>query len=624
MMTGPIAVNVTAGSHTLTLQAEGQTGGCDSGTLSAWGGTLSILLPNQQPPVPPTVAGLSPSAAAPGGPAFTLTVNGSGFLSGAVVQWNGSPLSTKFVGGGTLTASVPASLIASTGVANITVLNPNGMASSPITFVLAPVETPVIASVINAGSYSTQICPGGQAFITGANLGTNLAPPPAGTTVMVGNRAASVASSGPTQLVVEIPFEVSAGPTTLTVAFNGVTSAPFSIALTQYCPALFTFGSGGAGSVNALEAAPPPVTPATPAKPGDTLTLLATGLGPTIPPTPTGAMGAMNPTATPVSVTIGGTPVPAGDILFAGIGGGEPGLDLIQLKVPNGLQGTQPIAISVGGVSSTNAVTLPLTGIDSLVSNASFSSAGMAAPGSIVSIFANGLGKTDQTTGFPSSNFQGIQVTFNGTAAPLFHLVASATPQQIDLLVPQELPTSGTVNVQLSTPTGVNPNYTLNMAPAVPGLYRIQDPSNRTRFNVIAQFANTAWLALPVSSTAALGLPACSPSINTLSWCGQPADAGDYLVFYATGLGKTTPLLATGASPPADGSVLYLTTAKPTVTIGGIPATVLYSGLVPGFPGEYQVDVQVPGGVANGDDVPVVITIDRLIDTATIAIQPRY
>jgi uncharacterized protein (TIGR03437 family) len=79
-----------------------------------------------------------------------------------------------------------------------------------------------------------------------------------------------------------------------------------------------------------------------------------------------------------------------------------------------------------------------------------------------------------------------------------------------------------------------------------------------------------------------------------------------------------------GAIPPANGSVLYETSTKPTVTIGGIAAVVLYSGLVPGFPGEYQVNIQVPGGVANGDDTPVVITMAGLSDTATISIQPRH
>lgn len=60
----------------------------------------------------PILTSLIPASATPGGPAFTLTVNGSGFVSGASVQWNGSGLSTTFVSASQLTASVPATLIA--------------------------------------------------------------------------------------------------------------------------------------------------------------------------------------------------------------------------------------------------------------------------------------------------------------------------------------------------------------------------------------------------------------------------------------------------------------------------------------------------------------------------------
>jgi uncharacterized protein (TIGR03437 family) len=58
------------------------------------------------------------------------------------------------------------------------------------------------------------------------------------------------------------------------------------------------------------------------------------------------------------------------------------------------------------------------------------------------------------------------------------------------------------------------------------------------------------------------------------------------------------------------------------VTIGGIPATVLFSGLTPGYAGEYQIDVTVPAGVTNGDSVPVKITMLGVSDTANISIQP--
>jgi len=47
-----------------------------------------------------TLTSLNPNGATVGGPTFTLTVNGSSFVSGATVQWNGSPLSTTFCSNG--------------------------------------------------------------------------------------------------------------------------------------------------------------------------------------------------------------------------------------------------------------------------------------------------------------------------------------------------------------------------------------------------------------------------------------------------------------------------------------------------------------------------------------------
>lgn len=490
-------------------------------------------------------------------------------------------------------------------------------------------QTPTIAGVISAGSSTPQIAPGGLAEIYGTNFGTGAA---SSVTVLVGGHAAYVIPPvTANQIAVQLPFEAAVGPTTMTVAVGGATSAPFSITLLAAAPALFTTGGTGTGTAVVQTTASAPVTLGAPAHAGDTLVTYATGLGVTNPATATGVTTTPNPPAVAPTLTIGGV---TAKIVFAGIV--SPGLYQINFTVPTGLQGTQPIVLASGSVSSSSKVTLPLYGLTSLVNNGGFGSEGVAAPGEIATVFANGLGTKDEITGFPSTTFQGSQVTFNGTAAPMFHLIATTAQenpplqQQIDLLVPQELPTSGTVNVQLTTPSALYPNYTLKMATAVPGLYRIQDPARPTRSNIIAQFANTAWLALPVSTTAALQLPACTSTTNVLSTCGQPATIGDYLVIYITGLGVTTPNgdpngkpLATGAVPPADGSVLYETPTQPTVTIGGIATKVLYSGLAPGFPGEYQLDVQVPSGVVNGDDIPVVVTMAGNSDTATVSIQPR-
>ena len=487
---------------------------------------------------------------------------------------------------------------------------------------------PTVVSVTNAASPSAQLSPGVLASIFGTNFGSG---PASSITVNVGGKPAYVIPNGvfPTQLNVQIPAEVFPGATTLTVAVGGATSTPFNLTLASYAPALLTQGGAGTGPANVFTTKNVLVTAALPANPGDNLMVFATGLGPTNPATSTGPATAANPLVATPTLTVGGV---AAKVLYAGTAPGIAGAVQINFTVPPGVQGTQPLVVAIGGISSSTSVTLPLFGLTSILNNASFApaSTGTAAPGSFVTVYANGLGSIDQLTGFPATKFQGVQVTFNGIAAPLFHLIATATPQQIDLLVPNELPTTGTVNVQLTTPTALYPNYTLNMVPASPGWYRIGDPLVKTRFNVIAQFANTVWLALPASTTAALKAPACTSSTDPLSLCGQPATIGDYLVIYATGLGLTTPSgdpngkpLPTGVAPPADGSALYQTPTLPTVTIGGIVTKVLYSGLAPGFPGLYQVDVQVPSGVANGDDVPVVITMGPASDSATISIQPR-
>lgn len=76
---------------------------------------------------------LTPDAAAPGGPAFTLTVTGTGFVSGSMVNWNGSPRTTTFVSSSKLTAAILASDRAESSTATVTVVSPGpgGGASNP-------------------------------------------------------------------------------------------------------------------------------------------------------------------------------------------------------------------------------------------------------------------------------------------------------------------------------------------------------------------------------------------------------------------------------------------------------------------------------------------------------------
>jgi len=85
---------------------------------------LSVCLFADQSPVQLVNQPLVPASAKPLGPGFTLTVNGSNFVSGALVKWNSSPRTTTFISNSQLQATIPASDIAKPGTAMVTVTNP--------------------------------------------------------------------------------------------------------------------------------------------------------------------------------------------------------------------------------------------------------------------------------------------------------------------------------------------------------------------------------------------------------------------------------------------------------------------------------------------------------------------
>ena len=88
----------------------------------------------QNNPVP-VLTSVSPTSATVGGAAFTLTVNGSSFVTGSIVRWNGAARTTTYVSSTQLTAAIPAADLASTGAVQVAVANPipGGGTSSAIT-----------------------------------------------------------------------------------------------------------------------------------------------------------------------------------------------------------------------------------------------------------------------------------------------------------------------------------------------------------------------------------------------------------------------------------------------------------------------------------------------------------
>src|SRR5580658_5809466 len=93
--------------------------------------TLTFLLSSsasialaQSNPVPLVDLPTAPVSVAPLGAAFTLTVNGAGFVPASVVQWNGAALATTFVSSILFFKQKTAYEIATATTATVTVVNP--------------------------------------------------------------------------------------------------------------------------------------------------------------------------------------------------------------------------------------------------------------------------------------------------------------------------------------------------------------------------------------------------------------------------------------------------------------------------------------------------------------------
>ena len=168
-------------------------------------------------------------------------MNGSGFLNGSTVLWNGSPLTTSYGSGSQLSASVGANLIASPGSASVTVQNPGGAASNSLTFVVNPpgsltvlTSSPLPNGAVGAPYSQGLIATGGVTPYKGWTLGGGSLPPGlaitagvlsgtglvSGTPTSAGTFLFSVQvtdNSGATATA-QLSLTITSGPVTLTAA----------------------------------------------------------------------------------------------------------------------------------------------------------------------------------------------------------------------------------------------------------------------------------------------------------------------------------------------------------------------------------------------------------------------
>lgn len=212
---------------------------------------------------------------------------------------------------------------------------------------------------------------------------------------------------------------------------------------------------------------------------------------------------------------------------------------------------------------------------DNGIANAASFAQGPVAPGSIISIYGSnfnlasgphGGGATATALPLPIG-IGGTKVIMNGIAAPLYYVDST----QINAQVPWEVNGGASLAVQVVV-NGVPSNLaTVALAVQAPGIFLVTHASD-----------------------------------GTVVTPAKPALPGEYLIIYCTGLGPVTNPPASGEAAPAEA---VSTTVVPTVTIGGVPATVTFSGLAPGYVGLYQINVLVPPNLPTGDAVPVTLSV---------------
>ena len=135
-----------------------------------------------------TITQINPATVPVGSPAFSLTVLGSGFAANSVVQVNSANLTTVFVSSGQLTATIPASYVATAGSLTITVFNPvvgvpgGGLTSNPVTLTVStqPTLTSVAPGLVTPGAIQVRMTLIGANFRPGAMV---VISPPVATTV---------------------------------------------------------------------------------------------------------------------------------------------------------------------------------------------------------------------------------------------------------------------------------------------------------------------------------------------------------------------------------------------------------------------------------------------------------
>jgi len=200
----------------------------------------------------------------------------------------------------------------------------------------------------------------------------------------------------------------------------------------------------------------------------------------------------------------------------------------------------------------------------SVVNAASFSNA--IAPGTLISIFGSGLGRTGGTTA----------VEINGISSP----VIAVSPFQVNAQVPLELGV-GSYMLKIRSPYG-SAEQSIDIQEAAPAIFQV-DSSHGAIVN----------------------------QDGTLNAPTNPARRGQVITIYGTGLGAVTRK-----------GTLQVAATPVTAILDGAELAAAFAGLTPGFLGLYQVNLPIPASTPPRLDAPLALKQGAVLSKAVeVAVQ---
>jgi uncharacterized protein (TIGR03437 family) len=226
-------------------------------------------------------------------------------------------------------------------------------------------------------------------------------------------------------------------------------------------------------------------------------------------------------------------------------------------------------------------------------------------PREYLTLFGSGLAAAPaiaHSLPFPTT-LGNVRVLIDNVAAPLSYV----SQTQINLLVPAAIPETAGSIVQIQVMNGTSAS------------------------NTVTAFVYLSTAGVFSDSANGLGYAAALHNADfSLVTSSNPAQPGETVDIFLTGLGDVSPSPPDGAAGPSPPSQLSSTTVTPTAEIGGTAATVLFSGLAPGLAG-YQIDLTVPTGLTAGDNLLEVdgadsSTVETLISVGSdpaAAVEPK-